>query len=307
MYSDTTPFKEAAVQTSTLAKSMTGFQADYLNLFTPLITQLTKLFSGSLIAAVIVLALLAELVTLYPAILLQLKQKKIHLFHKKLVDRFQSGELSMSEGKRELDILYAVNESLHKKGASMVVFQLLIFTSVLAGLYLLSFHPENLSTYFNSANYALMAKPLQAHLPLLVALAYFLYALIKISIKQKEDYISRAQVHIALGFAFLGSIVVFYFAGMFSVLLSIYLLTQITFSAMRFLIVEDHSAQWGKLAQKELLKMLRETPIKKNKLEHVSQKFNHSAPVRHINFHLLEEGISMSLALVIALTSLHIL
>ena len=294
---------------SALSLSLTGsevsfsyFQEAFLSLFSSILSTLNFAFAGNILVSVLALALIVELVTLYPAVALQLKQKKIHLFHKKLVDRFKSGEFNMSKTKRELNLLYAVNEKMHRRGALLVAFQGAAFIFVLAGLYLFSKNPTYLTGSFNALTFSLMAKPAGMILPLMTALTYVFYALIKIHIKQKEDYVSQTQVKIALGFTVLASISIFFLSGMFSTLLSVYLIAQFTFATLRFLMVEEKSKAWSKLAQRELIKMLQTAEIHKNKWEHASRKFNHLAPVRHLNLHLLEEGLSMSLALLVALT-----
>ena len=227
-----------------------GFKASFVSAFGGILSTLMTAFGGSLVAAVIVLALAVELITLYPAVNIQLKQKKIHLFHKKLVDRFARGELTMSETRRELDVLYSVNEKMHKRGALLVSFQVIAFVLVLFGLYYAALVPSVIAGGFSSFNFALLAKPVSYTLPILVGLAYLLHSLVKIHLKQREDYISSEQIQTALIFATIGSIAVFIFAGTFATLLSIYVLTQITFATMRYIIVEDNSKVWGKVAQK---------------------------------------------------------
>ncbi len=291
------PFEDGSI-------GLIGFQSALFGSFSAIINSLTAVFGGSLVTAIIVLALIIEFITLYPAVNIQLMQKKIHMFHKKLVDRFHSGELSMSKTKRELDVLYSVNERIHSRGAWLISFQLVIFVLVLMGLQLLALQPSVLAGSFNSFNFSLLTTPVNSAIPVLTGLSYLLYALIRIHIKQSEDYISMKQVSIALAFAVLASTVVFVFSSQFAVLLSVYFLTQITFASTRYLIVEGNSREWGKFAQRDLIKQLRTSRIHKSKLEHVSRKFNHSFIVRNLNLHLLGEAMSMSLAIVIALNAL---
>ena len=272
----------------------------YLDFFAGFMAKMTSLFGGSLMAAIIVLALLVELITLYSAVNVQLKQKKIHLFHKKLVDRFHKGELAMSKSKRELDVLYSVNERIHRRGAVLVVFQLAVFLLVMWGLSMTADYQTLLQGSFSSFNFSLLSSPSGMSLPILAGLSYMLHSLVKIHLKQREDYISEKQVYTALGFGIFASVLVFYFASVFAVLLTVYFLTQVTFATMRYLIVEENSKAWGKRAQKDLIRMLRTSKLHKNKIEHWSRKFNHLPVVRRINFHILEEALSMSLALVIA-------
>lgn len=282
----------------------TQFAQSYLEFFSRLMGNLTTIFAGSLIAAVIALALLVEFITLYPAVNIQLKQKKIHLFHKKLVDRFHKGELTMSKTKRELDVLYSVNERIHARGALLISFQLVIFLFVMWGLKMVVQYQTLLGGSFSSFNFALLSRPADASLPILAGLAYMLHSLVKISLKQREDYIGEKQVYTALGFGIGASALVFYFASVFPMLLTVYFLTQITFATMRYLIVEEKAASWGKFVQRQLIHMLRTSKLHKNKVEHLSRKFNHMPLVRHLNFHLLEEALSMSLAIVLVLNAM---
>lgn len=284
--------------------NLAPFWAKYLSIFSGLLNTLTSVFGDSLIAGVIVLALLVELVTLYPSVNLQLKRKKIHLFHKKLVDRFHRGELRMSESKRELDVLYSVNERIHRRGALLFGSQLIVFLLVFVGLDLVAKVPSVLLGAFSSFNFALLSGPVGISLPILASLAYLLHSLVKIYLKQQEDYISMKQTYTALGFVIIISGMVFYFATIFAVLLTVFFLTQITFATMRYLIVEEHAKGWGKYVQRELVKMLRTSRLHKNKLEHWSRMFHHLPLVRHLNFHLLEEAVSMTLAIVMVLNGL---
>ncbi len=281
---------------------LSGFKLAFTNLFATVLNGLTSVFAGSLMAALIALALVVELATLYPAVNIQLKQKKIHLFHKKLIDRFHSGELSMGKAKRELDVLYSVNERIHARGAALVVFQAAIFIAVFSGLYMLSLHPTLLTGSFDAFSHALLAKPFSPVFPVLVAGAYMLHALVKIHLKQTEDYISQRQVFVALAIGILLSVAIFSLAGSFPVLVSVYFLTQITFATMRYLIVDENAKAWGKLAQRDLIKLLRSSAVHKTKVQHLSRKFNHFGFVRHFNFHLLEEALSMSLVLVMTIS-----
>ena len=294
-----------AAQPSVLTFS--DFQGNVLNVFKTLMNGLSLVFGGSLLTALVVLALLVELITLYPAVRIQLKQKKIHLFHKKLVDRFRSGELAMSKAKQEQAILYAVNETLHIRGSAMMLIQLAVFVFVLAGLYLLAQDASLFTGVFNSFTFALLAKPVTVNLPLITALAYLLHAFIKIHVRQQEDYLSQTQILVAIGLSILISIAVFVFASNFSTLLSVYFMTQLTFATMRYIVVEEQAKAWGKLAQRELIKMLQNAEVHKNKLQHLSRKFNHLALVRHSNFHLLEEGLSMTLLLMLAINIIDII
>lgn len=285
------------------AGSVPFYVASYLTLFSGIVTTLMKFYGGSLVAAVMVLALLVELITLFPAVSIQIKQKKIHMFHKKLVERFASGELTMSSTKHEQDVLYSVNERIHRRGAWLVAFQVLAFVAVYAGLSLMARTPFALQGIFSQFNMALLSHPYSVALPMLAGLGYFLHSLIKIHLKQREDFIDMNQVYVALGFAFIGSALAFTFAFTVPVLLTVYFLTQITFATMRYIIVEENAMKWGKHAQRDLIRMLRTSELHKNKVEYWSRKFNHSPIIRHLNFHLLEEALSMSLAIVILLNT----
>lgn len=291
------PLDESAI-------GMSLFWGKYLNYFAALLNGMARFLGGSLIAAAMVLALLVELVLLYPATNIQLKQKKIHLFHKKLVDRFHRGELTLSASKRELDVLYSVNERIHRRGAWLVGTQLVVFLLVFMGLSMMAQVPSILYGTFNTFNYAMLTAPLGISLPILASFAYLLHSLVKIHLKQKEDYIDIKQVYMAVTIALLISVTVFYLATVLPVLLTVFFLTQITFATMRYIVVEEHSKEWGKYVQKELIKMLRSARLHKNKLQHWSRRFHHLPVVRNLNFHLLEEAASMSLALVMVLNGL---
>lgn len=278
---------------------LSPFWEAYLNIFSFLLNGTANMFAGSLIAGVILLAFAVELIVLYPSVNLQLKQKKIHLFHKKLVDRFHRGELTMGESKRELDVLYSVNERMHRRGALLFASQLILFVLVLLGLRLVAGEPTVLWGAFSPFNIALFDKPIGVGLPILAGMAYLLHSLVKIHLKQREDYIGMKQVYTALTFAFVTSALVFYFAAIFPVLLTVYFLTQITFATLRYIFVEERAKDWGKYVQRDLIHLLKTSKLHKNRLEHLSRKFNHLPLVRHLNFHLLEEALSMSLAVVL--------
>ena len=279
--------------------STSHFWSKFVQIFSTVLTGFSGMFSGSLIAAVIALALVVEMMTLYPAVNLQLKQKKIHLFHKKLVDRFHRGELTMSAGKRELDVLYSVNERIHKRGAMLFTSQMLVFLVVFAGLTLMSQAPMFLSGTFNSFNFALVSAPVGFSLPLLASLVYLLHSFVKIHLRQREDYIDARQVYTAVAVSLLFSVMIYYFASTLAILLTVFFLAQITFATMRYLIVEENSKEWGKYVQKELIKMLRTARLHKSKMERWSRIFHHLPVVRCFNSHLLEEAMSMSLAVVL--------
>ncbi len=280
-----------------------GFFNAFYSFFAYLLSVLSSFFAGNILFAVVALAFIVELITLYPAVNIQLKQKKIHLFHKKLVNRFLNGDLSMSENKRELDVLYSVNESIHRRGAILVLFQMIVFLSVLFSLQAILKSPHLLSSYISDFSYSLFSSHAGVFLSAFVGLSYFAHSLIKIYLKQKEDYIDANQVYMALSVALVSSAVAFYFAGVFSILLSIYFVSQITFSSIRYVIVENKSKKWGKFVQKDLIKMLKHSRLHKDKWEHLSRKFNHLALVRYLNFHLLEEAVSMSLALMLLINT----
>lgn len=280
-----------------------GFQVMIVESFISLLNGLIAFFGGSLLIAVMALALLVELILLFPSVSLQLKQKKIHLFHKKLVDRFKSGELSLSKSKNELSVMYAVNEGIHARGALLFLAQLLVFIAVLWSLnvFTLSYAFSGAQSSLNSA---LLAKPASFLLPLFAGLASFFHSIVKIYFKQKEDYISLSQSRFAIGIAGVTAMVVYFFSGIFSALLTVYFVTLITFSTVRYLVVEQQANAWGKTARKHLLHMLREAPTHSSFLGGLSAKWNHFAFVRHTNVHLLEEAASMSLLLMLAISSL---
>jgi len=296
-----------AATLSATTSSFGPFWSNYAHAFSALLNSFSGVFFNSLIAATVVLALLAELITLYSATNLQLKQKKIHLFHKKLVDRFHSGDLTMSDSKRELDVLYSVNERIHRRGALLFCSQLFVFILVVIGLNLVAQVPSTLWGYISPFNIALLSRPIGISLPILASLTYMLHSLVKIHLRQKEDYISMKQLYMSFALAVIISGMVFYFAVLFPVLLTVYFLTQITFATLRYIIVENKAKDWGGYVQKELIKMLKSSRTHKNKLEHWSRIFNHIPIVRHLNFHLMEEALSMSLAIVMVLNGLMIM
>ena len=108
----------------------TGVRAEMANISADVMNGLMTVFGNNILISIIILALLVELVLLYPSVRIQLKQKKIHLFHKKLVDRFNRGEIELSETKQELDLLYAVNERMHTRGMFFVIIQVIVFLMV---------------------------------------------------------------------------------------------------------------------------------------------------------------------------------
>ena len=267
-----------------------------------IMNSLMTLTGESILLSIILLGLLVEFVLLYPSLRIQLKQKKIHLFHKKLVDRFNKGELSISETEDELHQLYDVNEKIHHRGAVMVTIQIAIFFFSFWGLSLMVKAPGLLAGSWNVLNFSLLNKPTTYWLPFFAAILYFIHAIIKIYYKEKEDYISSAQTTIAALFAVIGAIIVYVFAGVFAVALTIYFITLITFSTIRYIVAEQHAREWGKFAQRELIHMLRDATPHHDRFEYFSRKWNHIPIVRHINFNLLEEALSMTLGLILALT-----
>ena len=280
----------------------TGVRAEMANISANVMNGLMTVFGNSILVSIIILALLVELVLLYPSVRIQIKQKKIHLFHKKLVDRFNRGEIKLSETKQELDLLYALNEKIHTRGMFFVIVQVVIFLMVLWGLNLLVNVPYLLQGSWNVINFSLLSKPTAFWIPLVASLLYFLHSLTKIHYKEKEDYISRTQTIAAIGFSVISAAIVYWFTSIFAVAITLYIVTLMAFSTVRYTIVEQHSKEWGKLAQKELMEMLRATEPHKDKFEYLSHKWNHIPVIRHINFHLLEEALSMSLGLILALS-----
>jgi membrane protein insertase Oxa1/YidC/SpoIIIJ len=280
----------------------TGIRADMANISANVMNGLMSVFANNILISIIVLALLVELILLYISVRIQLKQKKIHLFHKKLIDRFNRGEIELSETKHELDLLYAVNEKIHAKGTFFVVIQFTLFFMVLWGLNLLVNVPYLVHGSWNVLNFSLLSKPANFWIPLIVSLLYFLHSLTKIYYKEKEDYISPTQTITAVGFSIASAAIVYWFASVFAVALTLYIVTLITFSTIRYIIVEQHARDWGALAQKQLMEMLQTIHPHRDKFEYLSHKWNHIPVVRHINFHLLEEALSMSLGLLLALS-----
>jgi membrane protein insertase Oxa1/YidC/SpoIIIJ len=280
----------------------TGIRAAMANTAVNIMNFFSGIFGGNILLSIMFLALLVELVLLYPSVRIQLKQKKIHLFHKKLVDRFNSGEITVSDTRRELDLLYAVNEKMHSRGAVFAVMQIIVFFTVLWGLNLLIKVPYLLYGSWDALNLSLLANPENYQLPMIAGLIYFMHSLVKIYYKQREDYIGRTQVIAAFLFSVIGAAAVFWFSHIFATALTLYVITLIAFSTARYIVVEQHAREWGKLAQKELLDMLRAVHPYEDKFEYISHRWNHIPVVRYINFHLLEEALSMSLGLLLALS-----
>lgn len=279
-----------------------GMKAGVAKIFAIVFGGLMKIFGGSVLISIIVLGLLVELILLYPSVRIQLKQKKIHLFHKKLIDRFNSGELAVSKTENELHKLYDVNEQIHHRGALLVTTQIALFFFTFWGLNLLVKAPGMLSGNWNVLNFSLLNSPQSYTLPLLAGIAYFLHSMIKIYFKQKEDYISAAQTTVSALFALITAVIVYMFAGTFAMALTIYFFTLITFSTVRYIVVEQHSREWGAYAQRELITMLREAKPHKNRFQYLSRMWNQLPVVRYINFNLLEEALSMTLGLLLALS-----
>jgi membrane protein insertase Oxa1/YidC/SpoIIIJ len=280
----------------------TGIRASMANISAGAMNVLMAVFANNILISIIALAMLVELALLYPSVRIQLKQKKIHFFHKKLVDSFNRGEIEAGEARREIDVLYAVNEKLHAKGAFFVAAQIIVFFMVLWGLNLLVNVPYLVRGSWSVFNFSLLNKPTDFWIPLIVSLLYFMHSVSKVYYKEKDDYISPSQSVVAIGFAVMGAAIVYWFASAFPAALSFYVVTLIAFSTVRYVIVEQNAQSWGKLAQRQLAGMLDTTKPYKDKFEYLSQKWNHIPIVRYINFHLLEEALSMTLGLLLALT-----
>jgi len=280
----------------------TGLKAQVAKIFAIVFNAIMKLFGGSVLASIIALGLFVELALLYPSFCIQIKQKKIHLFHRKLIDRFNNGELSVSKTENELHKLYDVNEQIHHRGALLVITQVALFFFTFWGLNLLVRAPKMLEGSWSVLNFNLLNSPRGYVLPLLAGIAYFLHSMIKVYFKQKEDYISSAQTSVAALFAVLGSALVYMFAGAFAMALTVYFFTLVTFATVRYIIVDQKAKDWGGFAQRELIKMLREAKPHKNRFEYFSRVWNHLPVVRLINFNLLEEALSMTIGLILALS-----
>jgi membrane protein insertase Oxa1/YidC/SpoIIIJ len=280
----------------------TGIRADMANISANIMNGLMDVFANNILISIIVLALLVELVLLYPSVRIQLKQKKIHLFHKKLIDRFNCGEIKLSDTKHEIDLLYAVNEKLHTRGTVFVVIQMIVFLMVLWGLNLLVKVPYLVHGSWSVLNFSLLSKPANFLIPLTASLLYFLHSMTKVYYKEKEDYINPSQTISAIIIAIFTAALFYWFASIFTVAITLYIVTLITFTSVRYIIVEQRAKEWSKLAQKELMEMLQTAEPSKDKFQYLSYKWNHIPVVRYINFHLLEEALSMSLGLLLALS-----
>ena len=295
-----TPALHMSASTAISPVLYTGFQGAFVGIFARFMNFLAHLFSNNLLVAVMVLAVIVELLLLLPAIHIQLKQKKIHLFHKKLVDRFNRGELSLSDTRHEMNILYAVNEKIHAHGAAFVVIQITVFLGVLWSLNLLAHAPYLLRGAQNILNFTLLNHPANFAIPLIAGAFYFFHSLVRVYCKQKEDYISSTQSLVSLSFAIFSSALVYWASTVLPVLLTVYFVTLITVSTLRYIVVEQNAKSWGKLAQRQLIEMLRNVEVHENRFQYLSRKWNHLPVVRYINFHLLEEALSMSLGLMLA-------
>ena len=294
------PDATALSQTSPVEYS--GVKAAVANLFAGIFNFLMHLMGQSILLSMIALALLVELVLLYPSVKIQLKQKKIHIFHKKLIDRFNKGELGVSETEQELYKIYDVNEKIHFRGALMVVAQVIVFFFTFWGLSLIVRVPGMLHGSWNILNFSLLSRTSGNVIPFVAGLIYFAHGMTKMFYKAKEDYISKPQAVIAFIFSVVGSVLVYMFSELFPLALTLYFVTLVTFATVRYILIEMHSRDWGKYAQKELIEMLKKAEPHKDRFEYFSRLWNHLPIIRYINFNLLEEALSMSLGLLLALS-----
>ncbi len=279
-----------------------GVKGFVASLFSMLMNVFLKVSGHSVLWALVLLALVVEVVLLYPSVSLQLKQKKIHWFHKKVVDRFNRGELAVSVARDELHRVYDVNEKIHTRGALLVVIQALVFFFTFWGLGLMVQLPGMLAGSWSIANFSLLTSPESVWVPLLASLVYFFHAVVKMYYKEREDYLSPTQGVLGIVFAILGATIVYYFSGFFATALTVYFVTLVTFSTIRVIVVEQHAQEWGRLAQLQMLQMLRESKPHQDRFEYLSRKWNHLPVVRNLNFALLEEALSMTIGLMLALS-----
>ena len=280
----------------------TGMKAAVVNSFAAVFNFLMQIMGQSVLFSIVILALIVELILLYPSVRIQLKQKKIHLFHKKIVDRFNKGEIKVSETEQELYKIYDVNEKIHFRGALMVVAQVLVFFFTFWGLSLMTKVPGMLYGSWNVLNFSLLSRTDNYLIPLVAGFVYFAHGMIKMFYKAKEDYISAPQAVVAFIFSVIGSVVVYMFSQLFPLAMTLYFVTLVTFGTVRYILVEMHSKDWGKQAHKELVDMLKKAEPHKDRFEYFSRLWNHMPIIRHINFNLLEEALSMSLGLLLALS-----
>lgn len=303
LHSSATESVLTGVQVSPLV--YTGFKAEVAKIFSVVFNSLMQMTGGSVLISIVILAIAVELILLYPSVRIQLKQKKIHLFHKKLVDRFNSGELSVGKAEDELHKIYDVNEKIHHRGAILVAAQIALFFFTFWGLNLMVKVPEMLYGSWNILNFSLLSKATNIWIPITASMIYLVHSITKIHFKTKEDYINAGQIITALVFALVGSVIVYLFAGIFAVALSLYFITLITFSTIRYILVEKYTENWNRShVQKELMQMLREAQPHKNRFQYFSRLWKHLPIVRHINFNLLEEALSMSLGILLAMNLL---
>lgn len=280
----------------------TGFKGRVAQIFASVFAILMNIFSQSVLMSIIALALIVELILLYPSVRLQLKQKKIHVLHKKIIDRFNNGELSVSSTEQEMHRIYAVNEQIHNRGAILVVSQLVLFFFTFWGLNLIVKSPNLLQSSWSIFNFTLLSKAESFWLPVMASIIYLYHAGVKIYYREKEDYISASQTTTAFVFSILGAALVYYFASVFAAALIVYFATLVTFSTIRYLIVERHTRDWGQMVHKELVVALREAKGHRGRFEYFSRLWSHLPIVRHVNFNLLEEALSMTLGLILVLS-----
>ncbi|QQR83307.1 hypothetical protein IPJ72_05920 [Candidatus Peregrinibacteria bacterium] len=281
---------------------VTGVKAQVASWFAGLFQILMGYTAHNLFLAIFVLAFLVELVLLYPSVSIQIKQKKIHLFHKKIVDRFRKGELTLSKTRSELAKIYEVNETIHRRGAVLVVIQIALFFSTVWGLNFLMSNESFLAASWSTLNASLLTKSPTVALSALISLSYLFHSLIKIYFKERQDYIAPAQVSMALVFALLGSGVMYAVSNLFPVAVSVYLITLISFSTLRYAFIEQNAHLWKGHAQSELIRMLQNAQSSPKSWVVLSRWWNHLPITRALNTHLMEEALSMSLSLLIMVT-----
>jgi hypothetical protein len=191
---------------------------------------------------------------------------------------------------------------MHTRGAVLVAIQAVVFFFTFWGLGLMVQMPNVLAGSWSALSLNLLKSPEAVWVPLLASLVYFFHAAVKMYYKEREDYLSPMQGALGFLFAILGSAVVYYFSGFFATALTVYFVTLVTLSTVRTIVVEQHAQRWGKLAHLQMLQMLRDSKPEKDRFQYFSRKWNHLPMVRHLNFALLEEGLSMTIGLLIALS-----
>lgn len=274
-----------------------GMKAKIAIIFSNIFVLFMFLTNNNPIFAIIIMAFTVELILLYPNVIIQLKQRKIHLFHKKLLDKFNSGELKASDTNKDLYKLYAVNEKIHHKGALMVLSQIIIFFFTFWGLNLITH-----SKVLLSQPIIYLSHSATVSLALLASFMWFFHSVLKIYYKNKEDYINPSQVIFALITTIITSMLVYVFANIFSIGILLYFMSLILFSSLKYILIFENIKSWYSYTKRDLIKDMNKINEDIDRFKFFSNLWNKIPVVRAINFNLLEEGLSMMLGLLLVLS-----